>query len=746
MITHKKKYHLDWDGGGDSGLLHGVAKESDAGDSRGDGTHDPSVDGSLGLFHEVRVVAGELGLVGLAVDTLVVGTGLVDLLATEVEGDDGLERVLDDDGAAGGVLALADGVARLVRGGVSEDVRAGGLDVEGAGALGGAGAVDVVGAGGAEVGVREGSLADDLLGLLATVELAGRASGVLDDDGAGKRVGSVAGGVLALVGDLVGADLGEVDNVTGDLDLLGDDIVDLVGASGAIIDVVLVVGGLDGHEVVAKDVKDRLGVVLVDDGAALGDGVTVLVSAVVLDEVGSRLEGVEGDLGALAGASVHGGLGGGRGALVGAGGALLGLHEVGDDLDVLGVASGVLDDVVVEAALALLEVHVVVLLVLASLDLHGAVALLVVVGDLSTLVGEALPGVGAAGAHLEDGLEGVANGDLAGLLGGGEALEVLAVVLDGVDADLHVVDGVGGEDLLAETLVLAVLADSRVVGVGHGGALVLVAEGALDNLVVSDAGDDRLGGVANGDLDDLLGGPVALAVLAEGLGEVMSLVAALGSAESVKVDGLAVVGGLDVEVNVVSDGGLGVLVPGALLVANGFKLLGVVSKGDFGGCVVLEDHGEDNLLGVVAGGILGVVLDDGFGAHVVVDEPGGAGRLGAGLLLAGALEAELDLLVGSRLGSGEEGLGGDGEGAIVVVVGLGDRERAVLLGVGVASLAHVDLGGVSLGEGLAGVVRAVGGGPNGLEASTLEVEGDDGGGGGGAGNESESDLHGREGK
>merc|ERR1719155_133485 len=452
-------------------------------------------------------------------------------------------------------------------------------------------------AGGAEVGVREGSLADDLLGLLATVELAGRASGVLDDDGAGKRVGSVAGSVLALVGDPVGADLGEVDNVTGDLDLLGDDIVDLVGASGAIIDAVLVVGGLDGHEVVAKDVKDGLGVVLVDDGAALGDGVTVLVSAVVLDEVGSRLEGVEGNLGALAGASVHGGLGGGRGALVFAGGGLIGLHEVGDDLDVLGVAGGVLDDVVVEAALALLEVHVVVLLVLASLDLHGAVALLVVVGDLGGLVGEALPGVGAAGAHLEDGLEGVADGDLAGLLDGGEALEVLAVVLDGVDADLHVVDRVGGLDVVGENslgqaAVLAVLADSRVVGVGHGGALVLVAEGALDNLVVSDAGDDRLGGVMDGDLDDLLGGPVALAVPTEGLGEVMSLVAALGGAELVKVDGLAVVGGLDVEVNVVSDGGLGVLVPGALLVANGLELLGVVSKGDLGGLVVLEDHGE----------------------------------------------------------------------------------------------------------------------------------------------------------
>merc|ERR1712226_1323962 len=466
---------LDGDGGGDSGLLHGVAKESDASDGRGDGAHDPSVDGGLGFFHEVGVEAGLAGLVGLAVNALVGGGRLVDLLAAEVEGDDGLEGVLDDDGAAGGVLALAlaDGVAGLVGGGVGEDVRAGGLDVEGAGALGGAGAVDVVGAGGAEVGVREGSLADDLLGLLATVELAGGSSGVLDDDGAGKRVGSVAGGVLALVGDLVGADLGEVDNVTGDLDLLGDDIVDLVGASGAIIDVVLVVGGLDGHEVVAKDVKDRLGVVLVDDGAALGDGVTVRVSAVVLDEVRSRLEGVEGDLGALAGAGVHGGGGLGLGALVGAGGGLLGLHEVGDHLDVLGVASGVLDDVMVEAALALLEVLVVLLLVLASLDLHGAVALLVVVGDLGDLVAEALPGVGAAGAHLEDGLEGVANGDLAGLLGGGEALEVLAVVLDGVDADLHVVDRVGGDNVLgehrsAEAAVLAVLADSRVVGVDHG--------------------------------------------------------------------------------------------------------------------------------------------------------------------------------------------------------------------------------------------------------------------------------------
>merc|ERR1711934_1076664 len=412
MITYKK-YHLDWDRGGDSGLLHGVAKESDAGDGRGDGTHDPSVDGGLGLFHEVRVVAGELGLVGLAVDTLVVGRGLVDLLAAEVEGDNGLEGVLDDDGAAGGVLALAlaDGVAGLVGGGVSEDVRAGGLDVEGAGALGGTGAVDVVGAGGAEVGVREGSLADDLLGLLATVELAGRARGVFDDDGAGKRVGSVAGGVLALVGDLVGADLGEVDNVAGDFDLLGDDIVDLVGAGGAIIDVVLVVGGLDGHEVVAKDVKDGLGVVLVDDGAALGLGVAVLVRAVVLDEVGSRLEGVEGDLGAFAGALVHGGGGLGGGAGVSARGGLGGLHEVGDDSDVLGVAGGVLDDVVVLAAVLAVEVHVVVASVLAGLDLHRAGARLVVVGPLSTLVGKALPRVGTAGAHSKDWLGGVNDGD-----------------------------------------------------------------------------------------------------------------------------------------------------------------------------------------------------------------------------------------------------------------------------------------------------------------------------------------------
>jgi len=232
---------------------------------------------------------------------------------------------------------------------------------------------------------------------------AGRAGGVLDDHSTGHGVSGVAS-VLALVGDLVGANLGEVDHVAGDFDLLGDDTVNLIGASGTIVDVVLVEGGLDGHEVVAEDVDDGLGVVLVDEGTALGGGESVAVSAGVLDEVGSRLEGVEGGGGAGARASVPAGGDGALAAAVVVADLLGAIADELDDLDVAGVASGVLDDVVVEAAGGVLD---------------GAG-----VGPVGA-TGEA---VGTAGADGERGGDGVLDGDLAGLYVSGEVLEVLAAV------------------------------------------------------------------------------------------------------------------------------------------------------------------------------------------------------------------------------------------------------------------------------------------------------------------------------
>merc|ERR1719240_2057222 len=115
--------------------------------------------------------------------------------------------------------------------------------------------------------------------------------------------GGVVGRILAVVGDGVCADLGEVDDVTRHLNVLRDHAIDLVGARGTIVDVVALVGGLERHDVRAEDLDDRVGVVHVLDLAAAGDGVA-RVGRRVLDGVGAGLVLRE-DLGAsLLGAAV----------------------------------------------------------------------------------------------------------------------------------------------------------------------------------------------------------------------------------------------------------------------------------------------------------------------------------------------------------------------------------------------------------------------------------------------------------
>ena len=91
--------------------------------------------------------------------------------------------------------------------------------------------------------------------------LASRAGGLRDVHVAVERRRGVAGGVLAVVGDGVGAHLGEVDDIAGDLDVLRDDAVDLVGARGAVVDVIALVRGLQRHVVGAQDLDHRLRVV-----------------------------------------------------------------------------------------------------------------------------------------------------------------------------------------------------------------------------------------------------------------------------------------------------------------------------------------------------------------------------------------------------------------------------------------------------------------------------------------------------
>merc|ERR1711871_459131 len=156
-------------------------------------------------------------------------------------------------------------------------------------ALGGDVAVDDIAARGAGVEVGERSL---VVLHAARRSAAGhgarRARGLLDLDYALCGDGRAVGVVLAVVLDLVFADLGEVHDVAGHLDVLRDDTVDLVGARGAIVDVVALVGGLERHVVRAEDLDDRARVVDVLHVTALQGVVSGLVHALVEDGVRAR--------------------------------------------------------------------------------------------------------------------------------------------------------------------------------------------------------------------------------------------------------------------------------------------------------------------------------------------------------------------------------------------------------------------------------------------------------------------------
>merc|ERR1719473_1241829 len=113
------------------------------------------------------------------------------------------------------------------------------------------------------------------------LEREGGAGGVADDDGALDGVGSVAGGVLARVGDSVGANLGHGDGGDGlavEGDLVGDGVpevaVNEVLALSATVVVLSAVPGLERHLGVDND--GALG------GGAAADVVTDLVVEVVL--------------------------------------------------------------------------------------------------------------------------------------------------------------------------------------------------------------------------------------------------------------------------------------------------------------------------------------------------------------------------------------------------------------------------------------------------------------------------------
>lgn len=86
------------DGNGDDVAPGAVTEEGNAGNGGSDGTHDEAV-GSSSFGHEVGVLRGLAGRVGLAVETLLVALTVVDDGVVELKSDNRGKSVLNDDGA-----------------------------------------------------------------------------------------------------------------------------------------------------------------------------------------------------------------------------------------------------------------------------------------------------------------------------------------------------------------------------------------------------------------------------------------------------------------------------------------------------------------------------------------------------------------------------------------------------------------------------------------------------------------------
>jgi len=141
-----------------------------------------------------------------------------------------------------------------------------------------------------------------------------------------------------------------------------------------------------------------------------------------------------------------------------------------------------------------------------------------------------------------------------------------------------------------------------------------------------------------------------------------------------------------------------------LPVGGGLDGLGdAVAHGDARGLLVVKDEGEDDLLGAVAGLVVGVVLEEVGGALGEVDVVGAAGNCG---------------VLGCAILVDEEDAGGHNNArAVLVVVRVGDRERAASGAGGAAGGAGAGAAGL-VGDALLGPVLA---GRDGLGAVRLGV-------------------------
>jgi len=151
-----------------------------------------------------------------------------------------------------------------------------------------------IGTYGTSIDVRERSFTGNFLRAL---DLASGADGILHQNSADSWFSGVSVLVFAVVDDVVVANLCKVHNITANFDVFVDPAVNTVRACGTIVDVVVVVVGLESHVVGANDGDDWLGVVFVDDGTAFLVGVNLsvawLVLAYVLQYVCANLEGLE---------------------------------------------------------------------------------------------------------------------------------------------------------------------------------------------------------------------------------------------------------------------------------------------------------------------------------------------------------------------------------------------------------------------------------------------------------------------
>merc|ERR1711959_207674 len=262
-------------------------------------------------YTEVFVETEPASGVGLVIDTTVECFRSVYKLALVTKGNYWLLGILDNNKTGVSVRALGSELAVITAYGVcawapvvpvvysivcsvSHFVFANTFNIHVVGNMTFDGSRKSIGTYGTSIDVWERSFTSNFLRAL---DLASGANGILHQNSSYSWFSGVSVLVFAVVDDVVVANLCKVHNVTADFNVFINPAVNTVRACGTIINVVVVVVGLECHVVCANDGDNWLGVVFVDNSTAflvaMNLSVAGLVLAYVLQYICANLKGVE---------------------------------------------------------------------------------------------------------------------------------------------------------------------------------------------------------------------------------------------------------------------------------------------------------------------------------------------------------------------------------------------------------------------------------------------------------------------